>query len=197
MGMRARLSSPLWAGLTTFLGLTLVAFLVYWPDITDFFALDDFIWLRAASNPDATAFFRRAFSFPAGTAFERPTPFWRPLVDAYFFAAWRSYGLDPLPYHVTNVVLHAAVGALLAVLVWQMTSSRMVAPAAGLLFVILPTYDFAVTWISSVTELLGALLYVLTLVLYAAYLRGGGGRVGCTGRLLPPSCSRCCRRSRP
>lgn len=146
--------------------------MIYWPNLTDFFALDDYIWLQAASNPNAADFFRRAFSFPARTLFDAPTPFWRPLVDAYFFVGWRTFGLDPLPYHVTNVVLHGVIAALIAILVWQLTSSRVTSLLAGILFVVLPTYGIAVTWISSVTELLGALFYLLTLVLYAAYLRG-------------------------
>jgi hypothetical protein len=138
--------------------------------------LDDFIWLQAASHADAAGFFKDAFSFPPGSAFDASTPFWRPLVDTYFFAGWRVFGLEPLPYHVLNVLLHGAVASLLAVLVWQLTSSRIVAWLGGLLFVVLPTYDFAVTWVSSATELFGALFYLLTMVLYAGHLRGWGGR---------------------
>jgi len=154
------------------LAIFVVAFLVYWPHLTDFFALDDYVWLKAASNPNAADFFRRALSFPSATPFQEPTPFWRPLVDTYFFAWWRAFHLHPLPYHITNVALHGANAALVVVLAWQISHSRLTGLLAGLLFAVLPTYDFAVTWISSVTELLGVLFYLLTLVLYAAYLSG-------------------------
>jgi hypothetical protein len=154
------------------LGLFGEAFLVYWSFLRDFFVLDDFIWLQAASNPDPVDFFRRAFSFPDSIPVDRPTPFWRPLGDAYFFAAWRVFGLHPLPYHVVNVLLHGAIASLTAVLVWQLAGSRLAGLLAGLLFVVLPIFDWAVTWISQITELLAVFFSVLTLVLYTAYLRG-------------------------
>jgi hypothetical protein len=169
---RAPVHVPVGVGLVALLGLFVVAFLVYWPNLTDFFALDDYIWLKAASNPHAGDFLRRAFSFPSATPFQEPTPFWRPLVDAYFFASWRAFGLHPLPYHITNVALHGANAALVAVLAWQISRSRLTGLLSGLLLAVLPTYDFAVTWISSVTELLGVLFYLLALVLYAGYLTG-------------------------
>jgi hypothetical protein len=48
------------------------------------------------------------------------------------------------------------------------------------LFVALPTYDFAVAWISSVTEVLGALSYLVTVALYASHVknRPAGWRYG-------------------
>ncbi len=153
------------------LGLFVLAFALYWPYLNDSFALDDYIWLQAASNPHPADFFRRAFSFPPSTLFNSATPFWRPAVDTYFFAAWRTYHLHAAPYHVTNVAVHAANACLLAILVWQTTSSRVSGLLTAVLFVVLPTYDFAVTWISSITELLGTFFYLLTMTLYAAFLR--------------------------
>lgn len=163
--------------------LAVVGVAIYWPILGDFFALDDYIWLHAAKNPDAAVFFRQAFSFPAGSLIDVPTPFWRPMVDTYFFVAWRIFGLDPLPYHITNLVLHICVALLAAVFVRQLTASSLAAISTGLIFVAMPTFDFAVTWISSVTELLAAFLYLLTLVAYTAY-HGRGGRWMYAGALV-------------
>ena len=149
---------------------------VYWPYLNDFFALDDYIWLKEASSPSAADYFRRAFSFPTASYFDPQTPFWRPLIDAYFYFGWRVFGLNALPYHIVNVALHVAIATLTAVLVWQLSSSKRAGCLAGLLFAVLPTYNYAVTWISSATELFGGFFYVLTLVLFAAYLRGSGPR---------------------
>jgi hypothetical protein len=151
--------------------IVFAAFALYWPYLDDFFALDDFIWLQSATNGDVADYLRGAFSFPTGSAVDVPTPFWRPLVDVYFFAAWRLFGDEPWPYHAVNVALHAGVALLLAVLVRQLSSSWGAGIAAGLVFVVLPAYQYAVVWISSVTELFGAFFYLLTLVLYAAHLR--------------------------
>jgi len=152
------------------------AFVLYWPSLDDFFALDDFIWIKEATNPSATDYFRRAFTFPPAGYFEPQTPFWRPLIDVYFYAAWRVFGEEPVAYHVVNVVLHGAIATLLATLVWQLTSSWLKGFLAALLFAVLPTYDIAVTWISSATELFAAFFYLLMLVLFGASLRGGARR---------------------
>ena len=155
-------------------GLVLAAFLVYLPSLDDFFAADDFVFLQAASRHDFREYVWRAVTFPHGEPFDLETPFWRPLVDAYFFAWWHLFGLDPLPYHLANVALHAAVAVLTAVLVWQLTGVRLTGLLAGFLFVVAPTHDYTVTWISDITELLAAFWYLVTLVAYSAFLRGGG-----------------------
>lgn len=162
---------PLVVGTLTTVALCTLAFIVYWPILDDYFALDDFIWLQAASNPDISDLFRDAFVSTRVTSFDFPTPFWRPAIDIYFFVMWRSFGLDPLPYHVASVAFHAANGQLIAVLVWQLTTKRLASLLAGALFLTLPTYDFAVSWISSVTEVSAVLFYLLTMVLYVAYLK--------------------------
>ncbi len=144
---------------------------VYWPLLDGFFVWDDFTWLRAAQNADVPATVRRAFTFPSATPFQRPTPFWRPLVDLYFIAGWRVFGEHATVWHVSNLVLHAANASLLAALSWRLTRSALVSVLAAALFAILPTYGFAVTWISSVTELLAAFYFLLALVLYTTFLQ--------------------------
>jgi hypothetical protein len=149
-------------------GLALVAFLVYLPSLGDFFAADDFVFLQAADRHGFGEYARRAITFPHAEPFDLETPFWRPLVDAYFFAWWHLFGLNPLPYHAANVALHAVAGLLVATLVWQTIGARVPGLLAGSLFVVMPTHDYAVT------ELLGAVWYLTALVAYAAFLRGGG-----------------------
>ena len=169
--LRSAQERPLVFGTLATVAMCALAFVVYWPVLNDYFTLDDFIWLQAASNPDIGDLFRDAFVSTPVTSFDFPTPFWRPAIDAYFFVMWRSFGLEPLPYHVASVAIHAANGLLIAVLVWQLTTKRLASLLAGVLFLTLPTYDFAVSWISSVTELFALLFYLITMVLYVAYLK--------------------------
>jgi hypothetical protein len=149
---------------------TAVTALVYLPFIDDFFATDDFHWLRAAQNPDAADFIGRAFGFPEDTAFEFATPGWRPLIDVYFYGAYRAFGLDPLPYHLVNVLLHGANGALLGIVVWRVSGRPFAAAAASLLFVVSPSYDLVVSSISHATEMWSSFLYLAALALYAAWV---------------------------
>ena len=145
--------------------LFVAVFAVYWSILRTFFALDDFTWLLAAQDPDAAGFMRGAFT-------ENATPFWRPMVDAYFYAEWRVFGFEATGYHVSNVLIHGMNASLLAILGWQLSRSLLTGFAAGLLFAVLPTYDIAVSWVSSVTELLAVFFYLLSLVLYIAHRRG-------------------------
>lgn len=179
-----RQCSILWSDLSrcvslvaTIVGITTIvaaAVILYAPFLRDFFVLDDFIWLRAAQTPDTAQFFRDATGFPSATAYSVPTPFWRPLIDAYFFVAWRLFGMNPAPYHIVNVAVHTANAVLLAVLVRQLTRSQGAAFLTALLWVILPVYDYAVVWISEATELLATFWYLLSLVLFVAFLRSPG-----------------------
>jgi len=158
------------------LGLFVLALAVYWPFINTFFALDDFTWVRVAQNADVARTVRDAFASPDPTPFQRPTPFWRPLVDIYFVVGWRLFGDHTTGWHLANLVLHSLNASLLAFLSWRLTRSAAVGIAAAVLFLLLPTYEFAVTWISSVTELLGGFFYMLGLVLYLTFLRSSGRR---------------------
>ncbi|MGD9891553.1 MAG: hypothetical protein AB7U18_09705, partial [Dehalococcoidia bacterium] len=145
---------------------------LYAPFARDFFVLDDFIWLHAAGTPDTAQFVRDATGFPEATAYTVPTPFWRPLIDAYFFLTWRLFGLNPMPYHLAAIGIHAANALLLVLLVRRLTGSRLVSFLIGFLWAIQPAYDYAVVWISEATELIATFWYLLTLVLFVAYLHG-------------------------
>jgi len=165
----------LWVGFL-FL-LTGIALAIYWTVLPTFFALDDYIWLQSASNPELGSYLYGAFSFPEGSLFDAPTPFWRPLIDVYFYVAWRVFGDDPLPYHLVNLSLHVVVAAGTGLVAYQLSRSRVVGAAGSLVFIALPSYDFAVTWISSITEVLGAALFVLALTSFLGFRRAKDGRL--------------------
>lgn len=147
-----------------------LAFGVYAPRLGDYFALDDFIWLRAVQDRNAGSVLARAFTFPDFTPFEAPTPFWRPASDGFFYTEYLMFGLNPAPYHVVNVGLHALVATLGGVFVARVTRSTATGIAVGALFAVAPTYDFAVTWISQFSELLGATFSLIALLAYHLYL---------------------------
>jgi len=150
---------------------------VYWSSLSDFFFLDDFIWLKAAATHGLVDFYRRELSFSTPLdPFDYPTPYVRPLVDGYFWATWRLFGFDPAAYHAANVAMHVAVSLAVAALAWQLSRSRLTGFAAGALFAVLPTYDFAVSWVSEATDIICAFFYVTSVALFIACLRARTGR---------------------
>lgn len=146
-----------------------LALLVYWTVVDDFFVWDDFFFLRAVRNHGFPTVMARAFTFPQGKLFDEATAFWRPSIDLYFFLA-KPLGIHPQPYHLVNIALHGLVGSLAVVFVWRLSRSLASGVVTGLLFTVAPTYDFAVSWIAQVSELLGAVLMLAVLILYRAYL---------------------------
>ena len=151
------------------LGCIVLALLVYWPRLTDYFVYDDFFFLRAVRNHSFRVVMYRAITFPKPKPFDEVTLFWRPLIDLYFYGG-RVFGLHPEPYHLVNILVHGIVGALAVLFIWRVTGSVASGAVTGMLFTIAPTYDVAVTWISEVSELIGAALILSALISYHAYL---------------------------
>lgn len=146
-----------------------LAFIIYASRLNDFFAYDDFFFLRAVRDHGFFEVMRRAFIFPKAKPFDEVTLFWRPSIDLYFYAM-RPFGIHAQPYHAVNVLVHGSVAALGVLFIWRLSRSGVAGAVAGLLFVVAPTYDFAVSWISEVSELLGAAFTLGALISYHAYL---------------------------
>ncbi len=151
------------------------ALVVYWPFVHLFFATDDFHWLRDAHNPDALDFFKRAFTLPKVTEFYYPPPSWRPLVHAWFFSAYRVFGLSHEPYHLANVVLHAGVASFAGLTLWRLSGRPLIGWLTALMFAVSPSYDLVVVSISHDTELLASFFFMLSLLLFTLSL-GSKGR---------------------
>jgi hypothetical protein len=146
----------------------------YFNFMVDGFALDDFIILDRVSNVGLIEHLRQSFSSPHSyaTPYDSLT-FWRPLGMLHYFSLRSLFGLDPLPFHLANLLLHGLNAALLMCLIAMLARSRLVGLVAGAVFAVLPTFDIAVTWISQAFELLAASFILTCMLLFTAYLRTG------------------------
>jgi tetratricopeptide (TPR) repeat protein len=94
---------------------------------------------------------------------------YRPLTLLSYGVNLRFLGhLNPSPYHVVNVFLHAANSALVCALVLALFGQqrRLLALAAGLIFAVHPIQADAVAPIYGRAELLSTVFYLLTLLLW-------------------------------
>jgi tetratricopeptide (TPR) repeat protein len=101
-----------------------------------------------------------------------------PLVLTTFWVEHALWGLAPLPYHLMNVLLHAAC----AVLLWQVLRSLQI-PGAWLgaaLWALHPLQVESVAWISEMKNTESCLFYLLTILFFVKYLRieDPGGQTG-------------------
>ena len=86
------------------------------------------------------------------------------------------WGLRPSAFAFTNVVLHAANGALFYLLLIEFGWRRLAAWAAALIFLVHPVQVESVAWISQRKAVLSLLFFLLALLAFVRYRRTDGRR---------------------
>jgi len=101
---------------------------------------------------------------------------WLPLRELSYALDYRFWGLLPVGYHLTNVLLHAA-NALLAyaVLLW-LVKRRALAWLGAAVFAVHPVQVESVTWASGRRDVLYAFFYLLAFLAFVAHERRSGWR---------------------
>jgi protein O-mannosyl-transferase len=161
----------------------LITLVVYLPALhNNFVEWDDSIYV--SENPSIRSlgvpFFKWAFSnFSAAN--------WHPLTwisHALDYAVW---GLNPLGHHLTSIILHALNTFLVVALMIRLLDAyntkqnlsplkgRTVLIAAGttgLLFGLHPVHVESVAWVAERKDVLCALFFLLSIMMYAKYMSG-------------------------
>lgn len=132
--------------------LPAVALASHWPVRHGYFIVDDFLWLHIANWQSV------ADSF-VGSQGEHIA--YRPIFRLSTYIDALLFGRNPVPWHIENVVIHAANALLLAATVRAYHLPLSAAAAAALLFVLAPLSGESVNWISGRTALLCAFFMLL------------------------------------
>ncbi len=85
-------------------------------------------------------------------------------------------GLDPLGYHLVNVLLHLINTGLVFALVYALAGRFPVAWLAALLFGVHPLHVESVSWVTERKDVLYAAFFLASLIAYVRYARQGKGR---------------------
>lgn len=91
---------------------------------------------------------------------------YRPVVTLSYFIDYTIWHLDPLGYHLTNILLHAANSTLFFVFTLQVLKKRTTALISALFFSSYPLFSEAVNAVGFREDLLAFLFFLLAFILY-------------------------------
>ncbi|MFN7975649.1 MAG: tetratricopeptide repeat protein [Acidobacteriota bacterium] len=135
----------------------------------------DFVWddrplildsQATASVRPISRFFARDFWAEGGAP--RQSGYYRPLTLLSFAVERRLFGAMPLPFHVTNLLLHACSTLLGYTLLRRLGAAVQAALIAAFLFAVHPVHVESVAWISGRTDLLASTLAIAALLCAAS-----------------------------
>lgn len=96
--------------------------------------------------------------------------FYRPMQMLTYMMDYSLWKLNPLGYHITNVLAHTLVTLGIYWLVSILFFDSLLSLFAGILFVIHPIHTETVAYISSRADSLAAVLVIMSLICYLYYL---------------------------
>lgn len=102
------------------------------------------------------------------------TVLYTPLVFLSYAVEYRFFGLDPFPYHLTNLILHLCNCLLVFYFILGLTRRASAAFITAILFGLHPLRVESVAWITERKDVLYALFLLASLNCYIAYARRGG-----------------------
>ena len=85
---------------------------------------------------------------------------YHPLTTLAYLLEHTLFGLDPLPYHAFNVLLHVVNTWLVFKLAAQLSGKRITALVVCILFAVHPMHVESVAWASETKDVLYALFYL-------------------------------------
>ncbi|MBI4832027.1 MAG: tetratricopeptide repeat protein [Candidatus Lindowbacteria bacterium] len=130
------------------------------------FVYDDYAFV--VNNTAIRTFTPLSKFFFSPEAFSQPASnhVYRPLASFTFALNYALNGLNPVGYHIVNLVFHTLNALLLLLLLWQIGLEYGPAFAAALLFAVHPVHTEGVTWISGRGNVLFLLFFLLAYLQY-------------------------------
>jgi hypothetical protein len=95
---------------------------------------------------------------------------WHPLTWLSLQLDYQVYGLNPVGYHITNLLLHTANVVLLFWVLRGMTGAAAPSALVAGLFAVHPLHVESVAWIAERKDVLSTLFWMLTLAAYLRYV---------------------------
>jgi len=98
---------------------------------------------------------------------------YHPLTTLIYLFEYNWFGLNPLPYHLLNVVFHCVNVLLVFKVVEQLSGKQITAFVVALLFAVHPLHVESVAWVSELKDMLYSCFLLLSLLTYFRYMKSG------------------------
>ena len=98
---------------------------------------------------------------------------YHPLTTITYLFEYTWYGLEPLPYHLLNVLLHLINTILVFKLTEQLSGKKTTALVVCILFAVHPMHVESVAWVSERKDVLYSMFYLWSLLIYLRYIVSG------------------------
>jgi hypothetical protein len=132
------------------------------------FLMDDYRLLTLAQEPGIDG---RAL-LPFDSSWVPPKGFYRPVGALFTWElGWELWGFNPVPYHLTGLLLHAGCALALGLWLAGATRRRGLGWLAGALSAVFPVHLEAVAWLAAQWDALATLLGILSLWAFTAWWR--------------------------
>ncbi|MDD5505645.1 MAG: tetratricopeptide repeat protein [Candidatus Omnitrophica bacterium] len=159
-----------------FLAICAACFLAYANSLTNPFIWDD--EALVVNNPLIRSWsnFGASFTNELYLGTNSSSNFYRPLQTISYIFDYHFWRLNPLGYHLSNIILQAAVSCLVFLLVFHLLASLPIAAATAVFFAASPLNTEAVTYISGRAEMLMGFFAILSLLLFIRSQKSGAIR---------------------
>lgn len=152
----------------TFLIFLFLVFVFFGVVLNDFFVSDDFDWLLIAKNTKnvISYFSTNYWGTKSGGVYS-------PFLNLLFYFEYNIWNLNPLGYHLTNLLFHLGSSFFVFLIGLELFKKRLQALLAGFFFLIFPAHAEAVNWVSARPHVIGTFFYLFCIWGYLRYRQSG------------------------
>ena len=95
--------------------------------------------------------------------------YYRPVIILSYMINYSLFKIDPLGYHITNILFHLLNGILIYLLAVHLLGSVRISLLASLLFSVHPVHTESVSWIAGRTDVIACTFFLTSLYLYIKF----------------------------
>jgi protein O-mannosyl-transferase len=156
---------------TFFVSILLISacFIVYHNSLSNPFIWDDFQLIENNSFIKGWNHIKEIFTTQLFQGSGAQSNFYRPLQSMTLILDYATWHLNPIGYHLTNIIFHAITTILIFFLLTGLTKDKKIPLFTSLLFAVHPINTEAITYISGRADPLSAVFFILSFLTYVKY----------------------------